>query len=95
MRMAAADRLNEFIRNSRPQTPEIQRLDDLAGMSADALMKQTINLVASLEGLLTRIQEVRNAIESGGAPKSASPRGFKTPRVQKVSTRKGEKRKQA
>ena len=26
VRMAVADRLNEFIRNSRPQTPEIQRL---------------------------------------------------------------------
>jgi hypothetical protein len=162
--MAAADRLNELIRNSRPQTPEIQRLDDLAGVSADALMKQTIEerhaalvarstelakltkelhaqadaasanadsirltrvrevvgtltrsvdalnqfraavdaddtagLVASVEDLLTRIQEVRNAIESGAAPKSASPRGFKaaaaSPRVQKVSTRKGEKRK--
>jgi hypothetical protein len=74
-------------------------VDALNQFRAAVDVDDTAGLVASVEDLLSRIQEVRNAIESGAAPKSASPRGFKaaaaSPRVQKVSTRKGEKRKQA
>jgi hypothetical protein len=162
-RMSVAERLNLFIENSRPQSPEISQMDDLAGKTALSLMRQTVNermaeltvrgtelakltkalgaqsdalaasadsirltktrevvnvltrsvdalnqfrtavdaddtagLVASVEDLLTRIQEVRNAIETAAAPRSVAPRGMKTaattPRAQKAGKR--EKRKQ-
>ena len=54
-------------------------------------------ILTSVQDLLVRIQEVRNAIESRPAPRSASPRAFTpaaaSPRAQKARTRKREKRK--
>jgi hypothetical protein len=162
-RMSMAERLNHFIENSRPQSPEINQMDDLAGKTALSLMRQTVEermaeltvrgtelakltkaldaqsdalaasadsirltktrevvnvltrsvdalnqfrtavdaddtagLVASVEDLLTRIQEVRNAIETAAAPRSVAPRALKTAtttaRAQKAGKR--EKRKQ-
>ena len=162
-RMSMAERLNHFIENSRPQSPEINQMDDLAGKTALSLMRQTVEermaeltvrgtelakltkaldaqsdalaasadsirltrtrevvnvltrsvdalnqfrtavdaddtagLMASVEDLLTRIQEVRNAIETAAAPRSVAPRALKTattnPRAQKAGKR--EKRKQ-
>jgi hypothetical protein len=138
-RRDVADRLNLFIERSRPQSAEMDQMDDIAGNTALSLMKQTIDermaeltvrgtelakltkaldaqaetasasadsirltkirevvdvltrsvhslnefcaaidgedtavLVSAVEDLLSRIQEVRNAIESGAVPKSAS-----------------------
>jgi hypothetical protein len=162
-RMSVAERMNLFIENSRPQSPEINQMDDLAGKTALALMKQTVDermaeltvrstelakltkaldaqadaasasadsirltktrevvsmltrsvdalnqfraavaaddtpeLAKSVEDLLTRIQEVRNAIENAAAPGTATRSGFKataiSPRGQK-KTRRREKRR--
>lgn len=162
-RMSMAERLNHFIENSRPQSPEINQMDDLAGKTALSLMRQTVEqrmaeltvrgtelakltkaldaqsdalaasadsirltrtrevvnvltrsvdalnqfrtavdaddtagLMASVEDLLTRIQEVRNAIETAAAPRSVAPRALKTattnPQARKAGKR--EKRKQ-
>lgn len=157
-RLGVADRLNEFIVNSRPQTPEIQRMDDLAAGCAVALMQKTIDeqlaaltarsaelakltkemnsqtqtaeasaesirltrmravvstltrsvealnefraalggddadaLGASIEDLLGRIQDLRNAIELGAAPApraaGAMPRSARSHRASKPGQR--------
>jgi hypothetical protein len=84
-RFGVAERLNEFIAMSRPQTPEIQRLDDLAAGSAVALMQQTIDeQLAALTARSAELAKLTKELNSQAATAAASAESIRLTRVREV-----------
>jgi hypothetical protein len=84
-RLGVADRLNEFILNSRPQTPEIQRMDDLAAGSAVALMQKTIDeQLAALTARSAELAKLTKEMTSQAQTAEASAESIRLSRMRAV-----------
>lgn len=84
-RLGVADRLNEFILNSRPQTPEIQRMDDLAAGSAVALMQKTIDeQLAALTARSAELAKLTKEMNSQAQTAEASAESIRLTRMRVV-----------
>lgn len=84
-RMSVAERLNLFIENSRPQSPEISQMDDLAGKTALSLMRQTVNeRMAELTVRGTELAKLTKALDAQSDALAASADSIRLTRTREV-----------
>ncbi len=84
-RMSMAERLNHFIENSRPQSPEINQMDDLAGKTALSLMRQTVEQrMAELTVRGTELAKLTKALDAQSDALAASADSIRLTRTREV-----------
>jgi hypothetical protein len=84
-RMSMAERLNHFIENSRPQSPEINQMDDLAGKTALSLMRLTVEeRMAELTVRGTELAKLTKALDAQSDALAASADSIRLTRTREV-----------